>query len=146
MSIPVGRFLVDILSIPLLLDATSSGSGAAGTFFVLVALAVTVFYIATMWVVFAKAGKPGWAAIIPIYSSIVFFQVSGHSGWWFLLSLIPVVNIVILIIATIDLARAFGHGVGFGLGLLFLSFIFYPILAFSNNRYVGTRERVAVTF
>ncbi len=128
-----------------LLDTTST-SGTSSAVFLVIALIVAVFYIAAMWRIFTKAGRPGWAAIIPIYSSIVLLQISGHSGWWFLLELIPFVNIVIAIVVTFDLAKAFGRGMGFGLGLLFLSAIFYPILAFSGIEYVGTRQAVPARY
>ena len=50
---------------------------------------------------------------------------------------IPLVNIVIGIIVTLKLAKVFGKDIGFGLGLLFLGFIFYPILAFDSSKYIG---------
>ena len=48
---------------------------------------------------------------------------------------VPVVNIVIGIMIIFDLAKVFGKGTGFGFGLLFLSFIFIPILAFGDAQY-----------
>jgi hypothetical protein len=90
-----------------------------------------------MWKVFVKAGKPGWAAIIPIYNAIVLLQIVGRPGWWFLLYLIPIVNIVISIMVMIELAKVFGKGTGFGIGLLLLSFIFIPILGFGDAEYQG---------
>lgn len=108
---------------------------APGALFWIVCLAVIVFYIATMWKVFEKAGKPGWASIIPIYNTIVLLQISGKPGWWVLLYLIPVVNIVIAVIATLGLAANFGKGVGFAVGLMLLGFIFFPILAWGDAQY-----------
>jgi hypothetical protein len=96
-----------------------------------------VVVIASMWKVFDKAGKPGWAAIIPIYNTIVILQIAGKPLWWFLLFLIPLVNIVIAIIVYIDFAKSFGKGTGFGLGLAFLGFIFFPILAWGDAQYQG---------
>jgi len=118
--------------------ATSSASGGAATLVItVIALAIAVLYIASYWVIFSKAGQPGWAAIIPIYNTFVLLRVCGRPAWWFILLLIPLVNIVIGVIIAFDLAKAFGHGAGFGLGLLFLSIIFYPVLGFGNSRYVG---------
>jgi hypothetical protein len=98
-------------------------------------LALVVFIIASLWKVFTKAGQPGWAAIIPIYNAYVLLQIAGRPGWWLLLYFIPVVNFVIAIIVSIDVAKAFGKGGGFGVGLALLSFIFYPILAFGDATY-----------
>lgn len=114
---------------------TASGAGALVG--VVAGLAVGIFYLAAMWRIYAKAGRPGWACIIPIYGSIVLLRICGRSAWWFLLYLIPVVGVVIGIIVLFDLAKSFGRGAGFGLGLLFLSFIFIPILAFGGAEYVG---------
>ena len=100
-------------------------------------MAIAVFILACMWKIFTKAGKPGWAAIIPIYNALVQLDILGRPRWWLLLMFIPVVNFVISIIIIFDLAKVFGKSTGFGFGLLFLSFIFIPILAFSDAKYVG---------
>ena len=91
--------------------------------------------VASMWKVFSKAGEPGIAAIIPIYNTIVLLRIAGKPWWWILLLLIPVVNVVVLIIVAINLAAKFGKGTGFGLGLVFLPFIFYPMLGFGSSTY-----------
>lgn len=113
------------------------GSGSMGVVGWLLYIAVIVFYILCLWKIFVKAGKPGWAAIIPIYNIIVELEIIGRPWWWLLLMLIPVVNFVIAIIILFDLAKVFGKGTGFGFGLLFLSFIFIPILAFGDAKYLG---------
>ncbi|MCA9100891.1 MAG: signal peptidase I, partial [Planctomycetales bacterium] len=84
---------------------------------------------------FTKAGKPGWGALIPIYNVILLLQIAGRPIWWILLFLIPIVNLVIAVIVAIDIAKHFDKGTGFGLGLAFLGFIFYPILGFGDARY-----------
>lgn len=120
-----------------------SGSGLAailaafGIIGFLIAVAVAVFYLAAYWRIFSKAGKPGWACLIPIYNIIVLLQVVGRPVWWILLFLIPLVDIVILFVILHDLSRSFGHDIGFTLGLIFLGFIFIPVLAFGSSRYVG---------
>jgi len=87
--------------------------------------------------VYEKAGKPVWASIIPIYNALVLLQIVGRPWWWILLCLIPVVNIVVGIIIVVDLARCFGKGIGFAIGLILLGFIFVPILAWSDAQYLG---------
>ncbi|HEV7129827.1 MAG TPA: DUF5684 domain-containing protein [Ktedonobacterales bacterium] len=132
--------LASLLGHALPLDSTSgAGLGVAGIVFTIIYIAVIVLEIASLWVIFTKAGKPGWAAIIPIYNTIVLLQVAGRPIWWFILLLIPFVNIVILILVMIDLSRSFGHGGGFAAGLILLSLIFFPILAFGSSQYVGPR-------
>ena len=113
---------------------------APGPVFWIICIAIGIFYVATMWKVFEKAGKPGWASIIPIYNTIVMLQIAGRPIWWILLFLIPLVNIVIVIIMHIDISKAFGHGVGFGWGLLLLGFIFFPILAWGDSQYLGPQQ------
>ncbi|WP_210718295.1 DUF5684 domain-containing protein [Amycolatopsis acididurans] len=103
----------------------------------LISLAFGVLMIAAMWRVFSKAGQPGWAAIIPIYNTIVLLRVVGRPWWWVLLMLIPFVNIVLLFIVYIDLAKSFGQGTGFGVLTVFFPYICVPILGFGSARYVG---------
>ena len=115
-------------------DAPSAGLSSTVW---IVACAVMVFYIAAMWTIYTKARQPGWAAIIPIYNLVVLHQIVGKPVWWVLLYFIPLVNIVISIIVTHALSLSFGKGVGFTLGLIFLGFIFYPVLAWSDAQYLG---------
>ena len=105
--------------------------------FLIVMLAIGVLIIASVWKVFTKAGQPGWAAIVPIYNGIVMLQIVGRPLWWILLMMIPFVNIVIGIMVAIDLAKSFGQSAGFGIGLIFLGFIFFPMLGFGSARYLG---------
>jgi len=114
------------------------GSVIGFVFLGLFSLAVLVFYIICMWKIFVKAGKPGWAILVPFYNTLVELQILGRP-WWFLLLIIfvPVADFVIGIIMIFDMARVFGKSTGFGFGLLFLSFIFIPIIAFSDAKYIG---------
>ncbi len=108
---------------------------AIGTVGWIIYIAFIIFYIIVMWKIFVKAGQPGWGAIIPIYNIYLILKVAKRPGWWLILFLIPIVNVIILIILQFDIAKSFGKGVGFGFGLLLLGFIFYPILAFGNAKY-----------
>lgn len=94
----------------------------------------------SIWRIFKKAGKPGWGSIIPFYNIILFLQIAGHPTWWIILFFIPIVNIIISIIVNISVAENFGKSAGFGVGLSFLGFIFYPLLASSEVTYVGPGE------
>jgi hypothetical protein len=116
---------------------TVESSGSISPVVVLIYLALIVVMIAGMWKVFAKAGKPGWAAIVPIYNYIVMLEIVGRPIWWIVLFLIPFVNFVVFIIIALDMAKSYGRSTGFGLGLIFLPFIFYLILGFGPATYVG---------
>ena len=105
--------------------------------FLIVILAVAVFVIAAMWKVFTKAGQPGWAAIVPIYNYVIMLKIVGRPLWWVVLMFVPLVNLVIGIMIHLELAKSFGKGTGFGVGLILLGFIFFPILGFGDARYVG---------
>lgn len=115
-------------------DYVAASGGVGGLIFSLV---LFVIMIAAMWRIFTKAGEEGWKAIIPIYNIVVLLKIVGRPWWWLLLMLIPLVNIVVSIVVMNDLSKSFGHGVGFTLGLIFLSFIFYLILAFGSSQYQG---------
>jgi hypothetical protein len=129
-----------LFALALLQDNTTttgvSPLGAAmGTGMLIVWCAFALLMIISMWKIFTKAGKPGWASIIPIYNIIVMLEIAGRPLWWFILMLIPFVNIIIWIIVLIDIAKRFGKGVGFAIGMLILPFIFFPILAFGDAQY-----------
>jgi hypothetical protein len=111
-----------------------NGTGLGMGFWV-VCLAIMIVCIAAAWKVFEKAGKPGWAAIVPIYNVIVLLDIVGKPMWWILLMFIPFVNFIVGIIVVLRLVQSFGKGVGFAVGLIFLPFIFYPILGFGDAQY-----------
>jgi Family of unknown function (DUF5684) len=117
--------------------ASTTMSPGALIVVLLVSLAFSVFLIATMWRVFTKAGQPGWAAIVPFYNTVVLLRIVGRPWWWLLLMFIPFVNIVLLFIVYIDLAKSFGKGTGFGVLTVFFPYVCLPILAFGDARYVG---------
>jgi hypothetical protein len=91
--------------------------------------------IVSLWKVFTKGGQPGWGCLIPIFNLYCLVKVAGKPGWWFLLFLIPLVNLVITILVALGVARKFGKSDGFAVGLFFLPFIFYPILGFGDAKY-----------
>jgi uncharacterized membrane protein YoaK (UPF0700 family) len=114
--------------------AACAGCGG-GLLMMIIWLAVIVAVIAGFWKVFVKAGKPGWAAIIPIYNLIVLIEIAKRPLWWFVLFLIPVVNIFAAIVISLEIAKRFGKDMGFGIGLALLPMIFYPILGFGKAQY-----------
>lgn len=118
-------------------EALYAGMAAAMGTYSIIVLIVAVLMIVAMWKIFTKADEPGWASIVPIYNLYVMYKISFGNGWLFLLTLVPFVGAVMAIIMCFKLSKAFGHGVGFGFGLLFLSPIFYLILAFGSSDYVG---------
>ena len=103
----------------------------------IIALAVCVLMIASMWVVFTKANEPGWAAIIPIYNIIVLLKIAGKPMWFIVLFLIPIVSLIAAILVYVSLAKSFGKSAGYGIGMILLPFIFFPMLAFGDAKYQG---------
>ncbi len=109
-----------------------------GTFWIIF-LGVMLVVLAGIWKTFEKAGKPGWASLVPIYNVVVMLDIAGKPWWWLLLMFIPVVNLIVAVIVSIAIAERFGKGAGFGLGLAFLGMIFYPILGFGDAKYGSAR-------
>lgn len=112
------------------------GAILGGGMFVLYLLLVG-FILFCMWKIFVKAGEPGWAAIVPIYNAMILSKICGRGEVFGLLLFVPCVGFVIAILLALDLAKVFGKSAGFGIGLLFLGIIFYPMLAFGSAEYVG---------
>ena len=114
-----------------------SGSIIGSIILFVVYLALIIAMIAGLWKVFEKAGKPGWAAIVPIYNIIVMFEIVGKPLWWIVLLFIPFVNTVVGLYLTYLLGKSFGKSTGFVVGMILLPMVFYPMLGFGEDRYMG---------
>ncbi|MDP8265858.1 MAG: DUF5684 domain-containing protein [Candidatus Aceula meridiana] len=137
----------DFVSILKQLQKTNEGEGKislqeAIVKFVFGLIFVLLILVST-WKVCNKAGYPGWSQLVPFYGVYVQCKIAGKPGWWLLLFFVPIVSIIVAFAVYIGIARNFGKGVGFGLGLIFLPFIFWPILAFDNSQYMSNESEKA---
>ena len=119
-------------------SAMMENMGIINTFSWIICAICVVAY----WFIFKKAGQPGWAAIIPIYNIIIMLKIVGKPWWWILLLCLPFVNIVFGIMVIGLTAKVFGKSAGFAVGLFFLPFIFFPILAWGDAKYIGPNPQV----
>ena len=103
--------------------------------FLILYLGFIVFLIAGYWKTFEKAHEPGWACLIPIYNVYIIAKIGGVKNWG--LIFIPIFNFYFIFVLMIALAKAFGKDAGFGVGLVFLGFVFFPILGFGDATYIG---------
>ena len=104
---------------------------------------VLLFIIITIesnWKIYKKAGKKGWASIVPIYNVIVLLEIVKKPHWWIIMFIIPFVNIIFAIRIINLLAKRFEKDEDFTIGLIFLPFIFYPILGLSKLEYNDNEE------
>ena len=129
------------------LAGAAAGAAAGLTIFAIImwviAMAVSVFTIICMWKLFVKAGKPGWAAIIPIYNIVVMLEITELPMWYIALFFVPFANIYAMFKIYIEFAKKFGKSAGFGVGMVFFAPIFLGILAFGkNSNYVGSQSTV----
>jgi hypothetical protein len=98
-------------------------------------LALVALATAGMWATFSKAGIAGWKSLIPVYNVVLWLQIANKPAWWLLLILCPIVNVVFIILVALEVAKRFGRGPGFGIGLAFLPFVFYPILGWGASQF-----------
>ena len=117
------------------MDSTSTSSVSVN--FGILALAVCVFLLVCEWKLFKKAGKPGWACIVPFYNLYVLFDIIYGKGVKFLLLLVPILNVIISVAVSIRTSQVYGKGTGLGVLNLFFPFIVLPILAFGDAEYKG---------
>lgn len=115
------------------LFASSRDGGFGGGFF------AYILTVIGMWAVFTKAGESGWKAIIPIYNLYVLRRVAGKSFLWFLLLFVPVLNVLVFFLITLSVAEKFGKGLLYSLGMMFLPFVFYPMLGLGSSVYRAYR-------
>lgn len=129
---------------------TTSGStmsAGATAVFVVFYLAIIVFMLITLWKIYVKAGRPGWAAIVPVYNSWVLFEIVGYPGWWAILSFVPLVNIfpaIMMLISYYKLAKLFGKSDGFAVCNIFFGIITMPMLAFGSAQFQGNAPAASV--
>lgn len=102
-------------------------------------LIIAVLLIISWWKVFTKAGKPGWASLIPIYNTWVLFEIGGQKGAYSLFAFIPLVGPIIVfvfeVLAYLEIAKRFGKDSVFGVLTIFFPYVTFPILAFSDATY-----------
>ena len=128
------------------LDTIANATKASATLSIL-SIGILVFSlilglicIISMWKLFKKANKPGWASIVPIYNIIVMLEIAGMSPVYILLLFLPIINLVIMIKIYINIAKKFGKGTGYALGLMFLGVFFLPMLAFGDATYESSDD------
>lgn len=121
--------------------ATAADTTAVTSFIMgysVVILVIFLVAVVAMWKMFAKAGQPDWAAIVPFYNIYIMLKIVGRPAWWLLLFFIPFVNIVISVVLALDTAKAFGKDALFGiLGNFLFSPVGYLIIGFGSAKYVG---------
>lgn len=128
--------------------STTSADGILGVLatigvtFWLITFAIILVQIIGRWKMYKKAGVDGWESLIAGHNIVVEFQLAGIPTYWYFLLFIPIANICVMIWKDIELAKSFGRSTGFGIGLFFLPFIFYPILGFSKAEYIGPHYNV----
>jgi len=92
-------------------------------------------FIIPYWRIYEKSNQPGWAVLIPIYNILIYLKIIDKPWWWIFLFCIPFVNLIFHIYGCYLLAKKFGHGFGFTVGVVLLPFIFLPILGFGVAQY-----------
>jgi cellulose synthase/poly-beta-1,6-N-acetylglucosamine synthase-like glycosyltransferase len=115
-------------------------SGVGGLICMAVFAALLIIPLIGMWKLFEKAGKPGWAAIIPFYNLYVLTEIAGMDVMWFILLLVPCVQYVAIFVVMINVAKNFGKDTTYGVLMALFAFIFVPMLGFSNARYTPMKH------
>ena len=124
---------LELLAVPL--QSSDTASVISGSVVLLFQLLLGVVQVAGVWKIFTKAGHAGWKAIIPIYNFYIMLQIGENQWWCLLLLVIPFLNLYAVYKIHSGVARAFGRGIGFGLGLTFLGILFYPLVGFGDYQY-----------
>ena len=124
-------------------DVSSGVLTGIGTSAIIGYLFFLVLTWAGLWKMFEKAGKPGWASIIPIYNLIVLIEIVGKPMIWIVWLIIPCVNIIFAVWITNLLFKSFGKSEAYTIGSFFVPFIVYPLVGFGDSKYLGPSAREA---
>jgi len=95
-----------------------------------------LFRAAGRWRCFQKMGCRGWEGVLPVYSTWLLFHELYGSGWKALYLLPPLFNVYCLFRHSVRLAYAFNQSVRFGVGLMLLPSLFFPLLGFGKAVYL----------
>ena len=106
----------------------------------IIGLVAGLVALIAQWRMYTKAGKHGWAVLIPIYNVWVLYEIICDRGTAMFRLLIPIYNIYWSIKSIIKLAHAYGKGTGFGILMLFFPPICYLILGFGSAEYEGPQD------
>ena len=123
--------------------ANSSIVGGMFVFMVImwiISIIIGVIGIVSLWKIFKKAGKPGWAALIPFYNYYVMCEIAEKQWWHVLLLFVPIAQIYSLFVVYDGVSKKFGKSTGFSVGMLFLPYVFLPILAFSDAQMIDKNK------
>ncbi len=88
-----------------------------------------ILWFAAMWRIYEKGNKPGYAMFVSIYNMYCLAEISVKDGWKFLFTLIPIFGVIYDWYLYYKLAGRFNKSSAFGLGIVFLPFIFMPLIA-----------------
>ena len=64
-----------------------------GIFVIILIVALCIPVIIANWKLYKKAGKPGWASIVPFYSTWVLIEIAGLNWWYFLISILGSIEV-----------------------------------------------------
>lgn len=110
------------------------------------------------WKIFTKAGEAGWKSLIPVYNIYTQYKISWNTQMFLVVlatvlvggflnsmdGIISIIGYILILVASVlnwiaahKLSLAFGHGIGFTIGLILLNPIFMLILGLSGDQYQG---------
>lgn len=139
------------------------GTGFALSLVMMVVLLFSLLFgvleVIARWRLFCKAGEKGWKSLIPVYTDYLLYKIAwrgeiywiglalavvasilsslGHAVGVYLTIAVLAISYVLYFLNLVKLARAFGHGVGFAVGMFFFPVIFMLILGFERSQYLG---------
>jgi len=86
------------------------------------------------WQLFAKAGYKNVYAIIPIYNLHILLKIIHKPLWWWILLLIPFINVFVYMLMIIELVKCFGKfHLWEQLVAVLFPFLYFPYLSFKTN-------------
>ena len=120
-------------------QSDESSSLFSGIGFIIAASVTGVILILlnlSWWMIFSKAGEAGWKVLVPFFNLFVLTKVLNKPVWWIVIYLLPLVGYILI---SIQVSQLFSKKILYAVGLIFIPFVFYPMLGLGKSQISGAQ-------
>jgi len=110
--------------------------------YLILTLLFFILSVVGLWAIFQKAGYPGCSVLIPFYNFYIWLKIIKKPLWWYIFLLIPFINVFVILLMIVELAKCFGkYGLGPQALAVLFPFVYLPYLGFSPKEHYTDPDR-----